>query len=116
MKRTLIPTDSELEILQILWNYGPSTVRFVHEELSKTKQVGYTTTLKLMQIMAEKGIAKRDTSIRTHVYLSNLKQSETQKSLLKKLSSKYSFSFCINYFFIAHGNLIFILLGHFVCC
>lgn len=91
MKRTLIPTDSELEILQILWNYGPSTVRFVHEELSKTKQVGYTTTLKLMQIMAEKGIAKRDTSIRTHVYLSNLKQSETQKSLLKKfITSAYA--------------------------
>ena len=54
LEKTLKPTESELEILQVLWQHGPSTVRLVHDELSKTKEVGYTTTLKLMQIMAEK--------------------------------------------------------------
>ena len=62
------PTESELEILQILWAKGTATVRDVHEELIKTKDAGYTTTLKLMQIMHEKGLVKRDDSMRTHVY------------------------------------------------
>jgi predicted transcriptional regulator len=66
--RAIKPTESELEILQVLWSHGTATVRDVHEELSKTKDVGYTTTLKLMQIMHEKGIVKRDDSMKTHIY------------------------------------------------
>ena len=62
------PTESELEILQVLWVKGLASVREVHEELSKTKEAGYTTTLKLMQIMNEKGLVKRDDSVKTHIY------------------------------------------------
>jgi BlaI family transcriptional regulator, penicillinase repressor len=60
------PTESELEILQVLWNEKAATVRTVHEELLKTKEAGYTTTLKLMQIMFEKGLVTRDDSSKTH--------------------------------------------------
>jgi BlaI family penicillinase repressor len=62
------PTRSELEILQVLWETGPATVRAVNDELLKIKDVNYTTTLKLMQIMAEKGILKRDESQMKHIY------------------------------------------------
>ena len=79
------PTESELEILQVLWTKGLATVREVHEELSKTKDVGYTTTLKLMQIMHEKGIVKRDDSMRTHVYQASVNKERTQKHLLTKM-------------------------------
>jgi BlaI family transcriptional regulator, penicillinase repressor len=79
------PTESELEILQILWTKGLATVREVHEELSLTKEAGYTTTLKLMQIMNEKGIVKRDDSMRTHVYQANVNKEKTQKHLLGKM-------------------------------
>ena len=73
------PTESELEILQILWAKGTATVRDVHEELIKTKDAGYTTTLKLMQIMHEKGLVKRDDSMRTHVYQAAVNKERTQK-------------------------------------
>lgn len=79
------PTESELEILQILWKNGLATVREVHEELAKTKDVGYTTTLKLMQIMHEKGLVKRDESMRTHIYQASVKKETTQKHLLSKM-------------------------------
>ena len=79
------PTESELEILQILWNKGIATVREVHEELLRTKDAGYTTTLKLMQIMNEKGIVKRDDSMRTHVYQAAVNKEKTQKHLLGKM-------------------------------
>lgn len=79
------PTESELEILQILWTKGLATVREVHEELSKTKDAGYTTTLKLMQIMHEKGLVKRDDSMRTHVYQAAVNKEKTQKHLLNKM-------------------------------
>ncbi len=79
------PTESELEILQILWQRGIATVREVHEELGKTKDVGYTTTLKLMQIMHEKGLVKRDESMRTHVYQPAVNKEKTQKHLLAKM-------------------------------
>lgn len=79
------PTESELEILQILWGKGLATVREVHEELSKTKDAGYTTTLKLMQIMNEKGLVKRDDSMRTHVYQAAVNKEKTQKHLLNKM-------------------------------
>ena len=79
------PTESELEILQILWTKGLATVREVHEELAKTKDAGYTTTLKLMQIMHEKGLVKRDDSMRTHVYQAAVNKERTQKHLLSKM-------------------------------
>lgn len=79
------PTESELEILQILWDKGLATVREVHELLAVTKDVGYTTTLKLMQIMNEKGIVKRDDSMRTHVYQAAVNKEKTQKHLLSKM-------------------------------
>ncbi|RYY99191.1 MAG: BlaI/MecI/CopY family transcriptional regulator [Chitinophagaceae bacterium] len=83
--KTVKPTESELEILQILWGKGLATVREVHEELAKTKEVGYTTTLKLMQIMHEKGLVKRDESMRTHVYQPAVNKERTQKHLLNKM-------------------------------
>ncbi|MDQ3535776.1 MAG: BlaI/MecI/CopY family transcriptional regulator [Bacteroidota bacterium] len=83
-KITPIPTDSELEILQLLWQNGPSTVRFVNEELNKLKEVGYTTTLKLMQIMLEKGILIRNDESRTHIYTSAISEDAAQKKLLDK--------------------------------
>ncbi|MFM2337875.1 MAG: hypothetical protein RL115_1068 [Bacteroidota bacterium] len=83
--KILKPTESELEILQILWRKGIATVREVHEELSKTKGAGYTTTLKLMQIMHEKGIVKRDDSMRTHVYQAVINKEKTQKHLLARM-------------------------------
>ncbi|RYZ21748.1 MAG: BlaI/MecI/CopY family transcriptional regulator [Chitinophagaceae bacterium] len=83
--KTIKPTESELEILQILWGKGLATVREVHEELAKTKEVGYTTTLKLMQIMHEKGLVKRDESMRTHVYQPSVNKEKTQKHLLTKM-------------------------------
>jgi predicted transcriptional regulator len=79
------PTESELEILQILWQRGIATVRDVHEELGKIKDVGYTTTLKLMQIMHEKGLVRRDESMRTHIYQPAVNKEKTQKHLLEKM-------------------------------
>jgi len=79
------PTESELEILQVLWQKGLATVREVHEELSKIKEAGYTTTLKLMQIMNEKGLVKRDDSMRTHVYQAAVNKEKTQKHLMNKM-------------------------------
>jgi BlaI family penicillinase repressor len=79
------PTESELEILQVLWEKGKATVREVHEELSVYKESGYTTTLKLMQIMFEKGIVKRDDSNKTHVYSPNISKEKTQQQMVGKM-------------------------------
>ncbi len=79
------PTESELEILQILWEKGACTVRDVHEILTLNKEAGYTTTLKLMQIMHEKGLVKRDTSAKTHIYSALASQQKTQQHLVNKL-------------------------------
>lgn len=79
------PTESELEILQILWQKGDCTVRDVHEILTENKEAGYTTTLKLMQIMHEKGLVKRDTSAKTHIYSALASQQKTQQHLVNKL-------------------------------
>ena len=79
------PTESELEILSVLWEKGPSTVREIHDILSQTKDAGYTTTLKLMQIMHEKALLQRDTSSKTHVYTSAISQQKTQQQLLDKM-------------------------------
>lgn len=79
------PTDAELEVLQILWTHGPCSVRFVNGELSKNREVVYTTTLKMMQVMTEKGFLKRDTSRRTHLYEALITEEEIQQTLLDKL-------------------------------
>lgn len=81
------PTQSELRILQILWDKGPSSVRDVHEKISEDKEAGYTTTLKLMQIMAEKGHALRDTSSRTHIYSAVVSETDAKKDLLSSFIS-----------------------------
>lgn len=79
------PTESELEILRILWEKGTSSVREVHEELSKTKEAGYTTTLKLMQIMFDKGLVLRDDSVKSHIYQAAVTKDRTQKHMLGKM-------------------------------
>jgi len=79
------PTDAELEILKVLWRRGPCTVREVFDSLSESKQTGYTTVLKLMQIMAEKGLVRRDESERAHRYEAALAEEETQRQLVGDL-------------------------------
>ena len=79
------PTDSELSILRVLWSRGPSTVRQVHEALAETRDTGYTTTLKLMQIMADKGLVERNETARTHIYSASAAQEQTQTQLVKDL-------------------------------
>jgi len=84
-RHTPRPTDAELEILRVLWERGPSTVRQVHESLAAARDTGYTTTLKLMQIMAEKGLVIRDESARTHIYATRASQESTQRQLVSDL-------------------------------
>ncbi len=79
------PTESELDILRVLWDKGFATVREVHEVLSLHKDSGYTTTLKLMQIMFEKGLVKRDDSSKTHIYKANISKESTQSQFLNKM-------------------------------
>ncbi|HVB03193.1 MAG TPA: BlaI/MecI/CopY family transcriptional regulator [Chitinophagaceae bacterium] len=88
IKKNIRPTDSELEILQVLWDLGSGTVRDVHGILGKSKSAGYTTTLKLMQIMAEKGLLKRNTDARTHIYLPTVSRDKTLQQLVDKMISK----------------------------
>jgi BlaI family transcriptional regulator, penicillinase repressor len=76
------PTVSELEILHILWARGPSTVREVHDALSKKKRIGYTSVLKLMQIMTEKGSVRRNEDQRAHVYEANQAAEKTKRQLV----------------------------------
>jgi BlaI family penicillinase repressor len=80
------PTDAELEILHVLWQQGPATVRAVNDELSQRRQteVGYTTTLKILQLMLEKGLVRRDDADRSHVYRAAVREQETQNLLLDK--------------------------------
>ena len=77
------PTDSELEILRILWNRGPSTVREVHDVLNQAKPTGYTTVLKMLQIMTEKGLVERDETVRPQIYRPQYSQERTQRQLLR---------------------------------
>jgi len=79
------PTEAELMILQALWRLGPSTVRTVTEDLARFRRTGYTTVLKLLQIMTEKGLVERDTAQRAHVYRSKYPQEDTQRQLLDDL-------------------------------
>ncbi len=83
----LRPTDAELEVLALLWKFGPSTVRFLNDKLNEKKPVGYTTTLKIMQIMTGKGILVRETDRRTHIYSATIKEEEVQEHLLDRLVS-----------------------------
>jgi BlaI family transcriptional regulator, penicillinase repressor len=98
------PTKSELEILQVLWEFGPSTVRFVNDKLNEKKDVNYTSTLKLMQIMADKGIVKRDESQMKHIYHVAEEEHKTKDHLLQKfVDSMYRGS---------ASNLVMQLLGN----
>ena len=83
-----IPTESELSILNVLWDLGPSTVRTVHDVLNNTRETGYTTVLKLMQIMTEKKLVKRDESNRTHIYEATYSKQQTQRWLLDDMLKK----------------------------
>lgn len=79
------PTDAELAILRVLWRRGPSTVKQVHEELSRRSPSVYTTTLKILQIMTEKGLVTRDESQRAHLYTARLPEEETQSQIVGDL-------------------------------
>lgn len=78
------PTDAELEILHVLWTNGPSTVRQVHDALSQNRDLGYTTALKLMQIMVEKGLLTRQEDARSHTYTAAVNEEETQQGLVDR--------------------------------
>jgi BlaI family penicillinase repressor len=86
MKKDAVPrpTEAELEVLQILWKHGPCTVRFVNDRLNQKKTVGYTTTLKIMQLMFEKKLLERDVSTRSHLYRVVVQENETQGLLLDR--------------------------------
>ena len=79
------PTDSELDILSVIWQLGEATVRHVHTELNKSRETGYTSVLKLMQIMTDKGLLVRDESQRSHIYRARQRETSTQKQLVKDL-------------------------------
>src|SRR5215218_1716434 len=79
------PTDGELAILRVLWARGPSTVRQVHDVLSRDRPAAYTTTLKLLQIMTEKGLVRRDDADRSHVYQARMSEGHTQRQLVRDL-------------------------------
>lgn len=82
------PTPAELDILQVLWKNGPSTVRDVHQALTGNRGDGYTSTLKLLQIMNEKGLVERDESQRAHVYRAVLRKADTQREMLGDLMQR----------------------------
>lgn len=84
-KRLSPPTDVELEILNVLWDRGPSTVRQVHNTLAPEKGTGYSTTLKMMQVMHEKGLVRRDESVRPQVYRPTESQRKTQMRMVDRL-------------------------------
>ena len=84
-KGKIKPTEAELEILKVLWKKENATVKEVNNELNLIKQVGYTTTLKLMQIMTEKGLLSRISSGRSHIYKPEIKEKETQNFMMNKL-------------------------------
>ena len=85
MSKQFKPTESELEILSILWEKQTATVRDVHQIVQLTKEVGYTTTLKLMQIMHEKGLVTRNETSKTHIYTPNLSKDKAQEQYMSKM-------------------------------
>jgi BlaI family transcriptional regulator, penicillinase repressor len=78
------PTESELEVLKVLWQMGRATVKQVNEEINKTKETGYTTTLKIMQIMFEKGLLSKNADGKQHIFEAKIGEEDTQKSLLNR--------------------------------
>jgi predicted transcriptional regulator len=88
MQTVTRPTDAELAILRVLWDRGPSTVRQVFEVLSEERELGYTTALKMLQIMDEKGLVQRDVTDRIHVFSATQTKGETQRNLLDDLLDK----------------------------
>ncbi len=85
MNKSFKPTESELDILSILWEKQRATVREVHEIIQQTKEVGYTTTLKLMQIMHEKGLVTRDETSKTHIYIPYFEKGKAQEQYVSKM-------------------------------
>lgn len=79
------PSESQLEILQVLWEHEPATVRFIHEELSKVKDLQYTTTLKQIQRMTEKGMVKAEKEGRSYKYTTLIRENQVQKSMFNRL-------------------------------
>ena len=79
------PTESELEVLSLLWQNGPMTVRRIHDMIRVDREIGYTTTLKIMQIMHEKGLLDRKKEGKTHIYSNKVDQVKTQKGLVSKM-------------------------------
>ena len=82
------PTEGELELLRVLWSMGSATVREVHEEVARRRPLGYTTALKMLQIMAEKGLVQRTESGKAHLYRATVSQQETQSQMLRDLSDR----------------------------
>ncbi len=82
IQQQILPTDSELEILQILWQHGACTVRFVNDTINEKREVGYTSTLKTMQLMMDKNMLQRDIVERIHYYIPSISEHETQRGLL----------------------------------
>ncbi len=89
-KNLLRPTETELEILRVLWQHGPSTVRDVHNTLNREREteVGYSTTLKMFQVMTQKGLIERDETVRPQIYSTRVPQEQTQKQLVKDLLNR----------------------------
>jgi BlaI family penicillinase repressor len=85
MEKLPKPTEKELEILQVLWKEGAATVRQINDELSREREVGYTTTLKFLQIMHEKGLVSRERSGKTHIYEAVISESKAQQHLVNDL-------------------------------
>jgi predicted transcriptional regulator len=88
VKAAVKPTEAELTLLNVLWKMGPSTVRQIHDDVSDTQKTGYTTVLKILQIMHEKALVIRDESNRAHVYAAANSETHTQSSLIKDLITK----------------------------
>lgn len=87
-KRNVGPTEKELQILSILWKYGPSTVRDINSKINQNENAGYTTTLKLMQIMFEKGLLSRDETSKTHRYSTINSENHVQKEIVGSLLNR----------------------------
>ncbi|XOV81116.1 MAG: BlaI/MecI/CopY family transcriptional regulator [Aestuariibacter sp.] len=83
-----VPTSAELNLLKVLWSIEPSTVKDVHEKVNETQKVGYTTVLKMLQIMHEKGLVARDESCRAHIYTSIYSEEQTQSSMVKEMLNR----------------------------
>ena len=88
MAHAPLPTDAELAILRLLWTQGPATVRQIHEALTRERELGYTTVLKTMQVMLDKGLLSRDDSERSHVYQAAVSEGDTKGQLVSDLMAK----------------------------